>query len=390
MEYLIIIALIIFGIIKHDFKDNQQGIGLFRILCIFMVLMSGLAYRVGADLVRYEQEFEYDYRGSIFSLEIDISEFSSRQPGWTILNYLVYCITGNFYVLKMIQAVFFQYAVFVTIKRFTPYKFTSLLFFFVFLFPQANFNVLRESFAIGFFLLGIPSLVEKNFKQYYLWIFAAFLFHYGVLPFVFLPLAFLLDFKSPKRIVIISIVLFVSFVTISTLDITKALLSLVAVSNSNELSSISEYYLLKEKYEVSSYLNILKSLLFYVINIFPLFALSKKKTIIQKELISLAFVFVLISLSNDIIPIMYRFKDYLYVLYFIVLSVFIVDFSIQKLIRSIPLTCLVFALYLYPIRSYFAVNPWYNEKLLVQYYPYHSIIDKGYSQVREQVFYRNY
>lgn len=390
MEYLIIIALIIFGIIKFDFKNNQNGIVLFRVLYCLMVLMSGLAYRVGADLVGYEQEFEYNYRGGFSSLALDITELSRRQPGWTLLNYLVYSITGNFYVLKMIQAIFFQYAVFLTIKRFTTYKFTTLLLFFIFLFPQANFNVLRESFAIGFFLLGIPALVEKDFIKYYSWFFVAFMFHYGILPFVLLPLAFRIDLDSTKRIVIVSLVSFVSFVLISFLDITKGLLSLMIVTNSDELSSMSEYYLLREKYEIVGFSNIGKSLLFFLINIFPLFVLSKQKSKISKELISLAFIYVLIDLSNNFIPVMYRFKDYTYVLYYIVLSVFIVDISIYKFRRSIPLIFILFAIYLYPIRSYFAVNPWYNEILLVQYYPYHSVIDKGTSQVREQTFYYIY
>ena len=386
MEYLVIILLIVVGIYKFDFNQNAtKGNNLlYGFIFILMVLMSGFAYRVGADFVNYVYEFESDYLGA---LDVNLFQLSNRQPGWVLLNYFLYITTKNFYVLKLIQAVFFQYAVFITIKRFTPYRYTTLLLFFVFLFPQANFNVLRESFSIGFFLLGLPSLIEKNFKVYYLYILMSVLFHYGSIPLLFLPLIYLIDFKSPRKVIIISAILFIVAIGVSKLNITNVLLRLIASTNSNELSSISEYYLLTDKYEVVGVSNIGKLFLFFFINVFPLFYLSGKDNYILKRLIPLAFVYVFVDLLNYIIPILYRYKDYTYLLYHIVLSFFLVDYSVNRLRKHLLLICVLFSVYLYSIRSYFSVNEFYGEKLLVQYYPYYSVVSKGVSPIRERTFY---
>lgn len=391
MEYAIIIVLLLYGIVKYDFKGRTDKNGTYyKLVYILMVLMSGLVYRVGADLVDYESSYYLEFKGELnYEIGDLLTYFSRAQPGWVIFSTLMYKSGASFTVFKLIQAAFFQFAVFSTIRKYTSYKFTALLLFFVFLFPHVNFNVLRESFAISIFLLSLPHLINRNWIKYSMFIIGAFMFHTGAIILFLCPLIFYLDFNSRNKVIITSAIFFVLSLVAASSNLTKAYMDFVYSTGNAGLIDQSEYYLLKDRYTLTSIDNIAKSLLFFVINMMPLFYISKKGNVEQKRIIPLAFLYILVTLVNDFVPIAYRYKDYTYVLFYLALSFFLVEFSKKYLIKqNILLVVLLFGLYFYPIRSYFAVNKFYGEPSWVQYYPYHSIIDKGTSPIRESIFYR--
>lgn len=389
MEYVIIIFLLLYGIVKYDFKGRVDRNGNFYIIVyILMVLMSGLAYRVGSDLVEYETSYYLDFKGGLSFNFRDLLNFTRAQPGWIFLSTIVYKTGASFTIFKLIQASFFQFAVFKTIKKYTTYKFTALLLFFVYLFPHVNFNVLRESFAIGFFLLSIPHILNRNWIKYYIYIFCAFMFHSGAALLFICPLFFYINLNSVKKVVGIAAVVFILSLIVASSDLTNTYLNLVQSTGSAGLIEQSEFYLLKDRYTLTGVSNISKSLLFFMIEILPLYYVAKKGREEDKRLIPLAFLYIIVSLISNFVPIMYRYKDYTYLLFFLVLSLFLVDFSKKHLLKqSVLFVFLLFSLYFYSVRSYFAVNEFYDEPAWVQYYPYHSVIDKGTSPVRERTFY---
>lgn len=385
MEYLIIALILIFGIVRYDFQRKADNSDLlYKVVFALMVLMSGLAYRVGADLVNYEETFYTDFKTVRIA---DILSFTRSQPGWKLLSAIVYKTAANFTVFKLIQAAFFQFAVFYTIKKYTAYRYTALLLFFVFLFPHANFNVLRESFAIGFFLLSLPYLIEKKWVKYYLCVFGAYMFHSGAMLLILFPLVMLVDFCTAKKVFIVSAVTFVVAIIMASLDLTSIIMGWVMMSDSEDLKSQAEYYILRDRYEITGFSNIAKSLLFFVINVVPLFYVAKYSKGHSSRLISTAFLYVLVTVVYNFIPIMYRYQGYTYVLYFLIVSTFLVECSKKTLKNNLLLIVLLFGVYFYSARSYFAINEIYQAPSWVQYYPYHSIIDKGTSPIREQLFY---
>ena len=213
------------------------------------------------------------------------------------------------------------------------------------------------------------------------------MFHSGAILLALFPLFMYLDFSSVKKVVITTAVAFVISLIVASYDITDQLLELTYSTGSVGLYEQAEHYLLRDKYALTGVGNIAKSLLFLLINILPLYYLANKGNAEQKKLLPLAFMYVIVSLVNNFVPIAYRYKDYTYLLFFLVLSAFLVEFSKKTLKQNHFFVIVLFALYLYPVRSYFAVNAYYNEPAWVQYYPYHSVIDKGTSSTRERTFY---
>lgn len=390
MEYAIIIILLLYGIVKYDFKGRTDKNGIYyKLVYILMVLMSGLAYRVGADLVSYESSYYLGFKGELnYEIGDLLTHFSRAQPGWVIFSTLMFKLGASFTVFKLIQAAFSQFAVFYIIRKYTSYKYTALLLFFVFLFPHVNFNVLRESFAISFFLLSIPHLINRNWIKYSMYIFGAFMFHAGAIILFLCPFIFYLDFNSRNKVLITAAIFFILSLVAASSNLTNAYMNFVYSTNSVGLIEQSEYYLLRDRYVLTGIENIGKSLFFFIINMIPLYYISKKCDMEQKKVIPLAFLYILVFLVNDFVPIAYRYKDYTRVLYYIALSIFLVEISKKYLIKqNILLVLLLFGLYIYPIRSYFAVNEYYGEPAWTQYYPYHSVIDKGTSPIRESIFY---
>ena len=351
MEYIIIILLLIYGIVRFDFQGNVDKNGsYYKIVYVLMVLMSGLAYRVGSDLVEYETSYYLDFKGG---QDYDIGSLlniTRAQPGWILLSTFVYKTGASFTIFKLIQASFFQFAVFSTIKKYTAYKYTALLLFFVYLFPQVNFNVLRESFAIGFFLLSIPHLLSRNWIKYYIYIFFAFMFHSGAALLFFCPLVFFIDFGSVRKVFIIAAVFFVLSLLAARSDLTNMYMSLVYSTGSAGLIEQSEFYLLQDKYALTSVTNIFKSLLFLLLELLPLFYVAKMGCEKDKRMIPLVFLYIIVSLISNFVPIMYRYKDYTYVLFFLTLSTFLVDFSNKHLLkRGVFPVVLLFSLYFYSV-----------------------------------------
>ena len=262
MEYVIIIILLIYGIVKYDFKGKTDKNGIYyKLVYILMVLMSGLAYRVGADFVIYESSCYFDFEDGLAFNFGDLFNFTRAQPGWLLFSTLVYKTGASFTIFKLIQASLFQFAVFSTIKKFTAYKYTALLLFFVYLFPQVNFNVLRESFAIGFFLLSVPHIINRNWIKFSIYIFCAFMFHSGALLLLFCPLLFYIDFNSVKKVFVIAAGVFIISFIAATSDLTNTYMDLVYSTGSEGLIEQSEFYLLQDKYALTGISNIFKTLL---------------------------------------------------------------------------------------------------------------------------------
>lgn len=389
MEYFVIITLILYGIINYDFKSNiDKNDSFYKFVFILMTLMSGLAFRMGSDSFGYENSFYTEYTGSIESIfKSSYSFLEYRQFGWVLLSAFVYKVTHSFVVFKLIQAFFFHFALFKLIKEHTKYRYIALLLYFLLLFPHINFNVLRESFAIAFFFLSVPYLEKAKWVKYYALVFCAVMFHTGALVLVLVPLASFINLSSTKKVIIASILLFAFAVFVTPTDFVNRFVRLLMLTESEHLED--QLYAYVERNEVQGITNIGKTLLFYAINIMPLIYLSSKKDSTNKSLLGVAFLFVTFNLFRAFIPIMYRFCDYFQPVWFICVASFVVDCVKSRFWnKKAVMACLLILLYAYPVRSYFGINERYGAPSIVQYYPYYSVIHKGYSQERERLFAR--
>ena len=72
------------------------------------------------------------------------------------------------FCIQLFQAIFINYAISRTIVFNTKYIFTATLFYFVYLYTELNFEVMRESFAVGFFLFSLEAYKRNLWFKYYI------------------------------------------------------------------------------------------------------------------------------------------------------------------------------------------------------------------------------
>jgi len=142
--------------------------------------------------------------------ELNMESFteSRYQPFWILIN--SFCKSfGSYVLLQIICAYILNICVFYFFKKTTTKIFTCILFYFLVDYFYFNMEIVRESLAIGIFLLAMIKYNEKKIFKAYLLIFIAFLFHHFAAILFIVPL-FLTDRISLKYklLFLVSILLF--------------------------------------------------------------------------------------------------------------------------------------------------------------------------------------
>lgn len=383
MEYLIILIYLFFCIYFFDFRKHKRGDYHYVIVLILLVLMSGLAYRVGIDATAYESAFYSDYRSvTLFNNAGFLSV--EMQPFWRILNYIFYQVTGNWIIFKLFIALFFNGTIFWFIKRHCSFPFTAILLYFVLIYFEYNFESLRETFSICFMLIALdkfsgPSGLERNYAKYYLWVWPAIFFHtFGVVA-LFMPLFTYIKFNFKLIILVIAVASFVSSSVESFFDLN--VMSLFSTDSMDRM----RYYVNSDDYGTRSH-NINGFISLFVRNIAaPLIIIRNKKS---DNFLSLAITYVAVSVITSFILIFYRLCNYLTIPMAIVIAESLGNTVYKKrsglkpvkLLRSgyVIVICLILMLSL----RYSALM---NTTLWNHFYPYSSIYDKVIYMERENL-----
>ena len=372
--------LLLFCVIVYDIGGNRQ----YRephiiIILLAFIFISGFSYRLGGDGIGYMKA--YKQYGDITDLSFSyLMSFPGKQPGWVLLSTLCNTITNDYFLFKFIHAVILNTAYVKTIKKNAKFVFSALTVYFVLIFFNQNFEVLRESFAIAFFLFSLPFFYQNKWKKYYCFVLLAFLFHEGALFLVVLPLIKLFGFG--KKTLILYIIAFVLFFLYAS-DILQYILTL---STSGEVENDKLWYYfhdIETEYEFNSLSNFVLNILFPVLVLFY----YKRKNINIPYLIP-AIVSLFIYLASTVLPMFYRFGNYVAIFNYLIITDFIfIYFMTRKATKVLKLSLimLVFTVFVgFKARYYFERN--YGEtryKIYVQYYPYASIFDKYEDPDRE-------
>ena len=172
MVYIIAILLIIIGVFIFDLRANSQinkSASLqsyyYYIVCFYLICISAFQYRIGADMPAYMGEYEQYSKNLSWDY---LSSFSSRLPGWVLLNVICNGISSDFLCLKIVTSLFVNVILFKFFKRSTQYWFTCLFVYFISFYLTLNFNILRASISIAIFIYALKFLQKKKLGKYYL------------------------------------------------------------------------------------------------------------------------------------------------------------------------------------------------------------------------------
>lgn len=386
MAYIIPLVILLFCIYIYDYKQHTPPRYLLHIICGYYILLSGLSYRIGLDIVNfYVDEFNTKYP-TLSDVSIDyLFETSSRQPGWLLFASICKSIVPSFYFMKTIIAAILNISMFIAIKRHTKYVYTGILLYSLLLFFYFNFEILRESLAISLFLMSTPYFETKKWKKYYMFIFIAILFHESATFLIFLPLINKIG-TTQKAIFVyafaaLGLMLFASYFT----WIPQMIASIPMFAEKAQGYIQSDYFGVIKTFTITRVLS-------YCLSIFlPIIATYYIKDYKWKKMLGyyvIAYVF--IHVFTAFFPIMMRLGNYLSIFYFIFyieILKSVIDFFIKRnnyILKT--MLCAAYILYTIIPLHFMPQERLAGFPSIIVYYPYTSIIDEERVLEREIMY----
>ena len=308
-----------------------------------------------------------------------------RLPGWVFLMTLCRTFSDSFWFFHLVHACILNYCVFKIIRNSSRFIFSCVLIYFVLIYFEFNFQVIRQSLAVGVFLYALLFYLKNQWIKYYFFVLVAMTIHDSAFILLFLPLVKLVKINEITLTLIFALTLLLIIYSDNVAE------GLVGFYVSDEFTERVNYYAarieLGNKFE--GYLN-------YVFNVIvPLFGLFLAKKmeydIKYKHIIIMYIIIYSVGLS---IPIMSRFNQYFLLHYFIfyvdlfyILSLIIVRRVGKKYLLTSFLV-LNFIFVSYRSRIYFVPKE-SGHPTYVQFYPYASIFFQETDEERESFFRRS-
>ena len=209
MEYILILIIVI--IIANNYsrlKYNDKKV-LIILVAVYSILLMGLRYRVGIDTLNYMSSYNYTPTFKDFN-NIDFST-TRFEPGYLFLCALCRAITPDFWVLQLVHSLILCICVFKFTKANAINPFLGIAIYMYLAWLYFNTEILRESLAIGVFLLNYKNLKEERWIKYYIISLISISFHFSAIIILFFPFVKLLKFNILYIIACILVIMIIPF-----------------------------------------------------------------------------------------------------------------------------------------------------------------------------------
>ncbi len=355
--YIVPFFITILAAIKYDIgghQDIKQKI-IWYFLYGYLILLIGLRYKVGGDTLVYMEE--YVWRKNLSEWTFSWQDY--YEPFYTLLCALTKTISDDFVVFQIVHAILLNSCLFYFISKSTNYRFTALLFCFIYYYLYFSTEILRESLAILIFVLNYKNFEKKKWGKYYFGVLIAILFHISAVVLVAFPLFRGLKFNWKYLILLFfSIVLFANINSFFSL-----------FTNADKIGyklMLYEDNLLIKGGFLGTLLTIFSFCRFTVIPLF--FYLWMKKILkLKPQYESMICLYTLLGIGvwfNSVI--FERFPNYITPLFFISVANVLVDSlkkkaSISRKMMGVVFFCLIIIVYgTFPARIYMRWIPYYS------------------------------
>lgn len=384
MVYIISILLcvalaVVFDIIGYN-KNKRLW---YNVLMVWFILVSGLQYCVGTDIFEYIG-FYKNFNTQTFRLS-DFGYYMNdqKQPGWILLVYVCRLITDDIILLKIIQALFINIALFSFFKRETKYSFICVLIYALISYLVINFNVLRHSFALGFALYGFSFLRQKKYIQYFAFVVLAWLFHSTAIILLVCPLFQFLKFNK-WTIIIYSMLLIGVFVFLLKADLTTILLTIIDRGYLGEdLSSLGSIYMTSQRQGANDSFSLFSLNRLLILFVLSYYIIRKKDLFVGSFGVAYLIVGILASFMQGL----WRFRLYFDPFYYILLATVIAEFPKNHFKQKVVVYFIAISLLIYfPTRNWLHHVEGSKWRAVDQYYPYHSIINPKINYEQKNFF----
>lgn len=187
IPYLIPILVTLLAALYYDWTGRVRGRkAVWYLLFVYLVLLIGLRYKVGADTLNYMDYFAWapDLSGWKFW-----DAANPYEPFFTFLVSVGKSFSDEFYAFQLVHALILNTCIFYFISHNTKYRFSALFFCFLLYYFYFSTEVLRESLAVFVFALNYKNYQNNRWFRYYCWALVACLFHISAVFLLVLPFA---------------------------------------------------------------------------------------------------------------------------------------------------------------------------------------------------------
>lgn len=360
MEYIIALIFILIGAISNKRLSKDTRRFLLGAIAVYLVLLMGFRYRVGLDTINYMSNYKAMPTLSQI-LSIDYTKFR-YEPGFVFINSLGRFFKTDFWLVQLILAAITNFSITIFLYRYCKNPFVGLLLYAYIAFLYFSAEIIRESAAIGIFLLNYENLKNKRWTRYYLVAILSISLHYSAI--LTLAMPFLGHLKFNKWYIALCICAIVA---------TPFIQSVNEILNFSSITDRINYYMDGNGLNINFRIGLLLQ------NVVPasfcLLALKKykqKPIPFFRSMTLLQFLFVAGSFA---IPIIFqRFINYTQIFTVVLMANTLSDGKIKQPVRLLAVLVIMFSQSLYLKHMY---RSWI---------PYVSVFNPVKIEAREQLY----
>jgi len=236
--YIILLLLLLLGVFYFDIgRANQNRKSYYIVLGILLTIVPGFSYKVGIDTPVY-MDF-YNKCPDIFNIELSEYNEFIFEPFFVILNGVLKAANMDFVFVRLFCVLFLNLFIFRFVWKESKCPFSGILLYYLLLWLTANFESIRQSCGIGFYLWGCLSLINNDKKTFLLRSWPAIFFHRTGIIIIILTLLVCCVKINKKWIIGIFILFIISIISMSVFSDLYLLLNVL----SNDIADSYNGYL---------------------------------------------------------------------------------------------------------------------------------------------------
>lgn len=372
--YILLFIFLTWGIIVYDFsKFGKYRKPYYIYCCIALLLIVTFSYKIGTDTFSYLPLFyQYPTFGTFKFTEILTYKC---EPFWVLLNISIRSIWSEFCFLHLIVCLLLNIPIYKIFYEQSKHPFSCLLLYYLTIWITCNFESLRQSCAMGFYLWGCMALIKDNQKGFLLRAWPMILFHKtGIIVYI---LTFMTRYIKINKILLYCLfVLLIISLTISSFF--EKIIFYINIFSSDQ-ADIYESYLNSEQQGVGNEKNVLGCIFPLLLNIIiPSYMMVYYKRNGVIWLSRLLLIFVFFSILQFSFIIFKRLMEYTYI--FMILGIINLTYLkirerrvIPKCILSLSILCII---YISNINYFRPASSYDVNGLDIRYFPYRSVFDE--------------
>lgn len=398
MIYFVLLFIMLTAALIFDINGNKKGKkNWYFVISIFLILLSGLRYRIGTDTITYENWFNSSGLPEIHNFQFSNLYFNRFEPLYVLFGSTIKSIFKDWIAFQLIHSIIVNGSFLYFIKKYSPYPFVGVIFYFLALYYPFNCEIMRQSLAMSIWSFSIPSLINKKYVNYFLFVVVAYLFHRSSIIYSFIPL--ILHFRSNKTLIWVLVSILFSAKALSGFITDNYLSIIMMFSSSDSVSTTLSNYSSSSQLMAYNFTYIglisfiLDNVLIYLIckiNVSSIeFNCQTKQNSTKFNLYVFDNIFafyIILQMLSLAFPIFYRFVWLVSIVSILYLSIFVVNSFRGKIYARGILVLIVLSVFSFKIYKDNSMN---EDKTKYQYYeryyPYSSVIEKSISTEREQI-----